>query len=114
MNDLKEMSPEQLRNLIAEAKARLEEIQPPGMRWTVSLHRTRQVAEYRAIVVEAEDADTALAAAIGSQDRLNNEHEAWLELADEVTSFVGEAVDEGDDYCADYRIGADGKLEKVE
>jgi hypothetical protein len=121
MNDLKGMTAVQLQTVITEAKTRLEQakvqldaLQPPGKLWTVGVHRIREVTDYRAVVVEAESGEAALAAAIASQDILGSESDAWLEVADEVTSFDGDAVDEGDDGGADYRIGEDGRLEAVE
>ena len=105
MNDLKEMTVGQLRAAVTEAKTRLEQaktqleaLQPPCKRWTVGVHRTREITDYRAVVVEAENGEAALAAAIASQDLLGSDGDAWLELDDEVTSFDGDAVDEGNEY----------------
>jgi hypothetical protein len=113
MSDLKEMTPTQLRGLIAEAKARLVELEPPGKRWFIQMSRMREVMEIRAIVVEAQDADAARAAALASAEDLSNEPDAWDCADDEATSLDVDIVEEEVDQGPYYRIGDDGKLENV-
>jgi hypothetical protein len=113
-NDLTEMTPTQLRELISQAKAQLKEVELPGKRWFMQLSCVRELMQSRAIVVEAPDADAALAAAKASADDLSNESDDWGCAGDEVIGFDVDIVEEEFDLRPDYRIDEDGKLEEVE
>jgi hypothetical protein len=114
MNDLTSMTPEELRELIWRAKARLKEVDVPGKRWCVDLACVRETREIRSIVVQAEDADAALAAAVASSDDLGRESDRWQCVGDEVDGIDAEVDRMETDEEPDYRVGADGKLEAVE
>ena len=114
MNDLTTMNPEQLREVISQAKARLAEVEMPAKRWHVDLACVRETREIRSIVVEAEDVDAALAAAMASGDELSRESDKWACAGDEVDGVDAEVDPIETDADPDYRIGADGKLEEIE
>ena len=111
MKELAEMTPEQLHQVIEDAKSRLTEVQP---RTTLMLHRTRRLHDVSFAVVEA-SGDAALKAALASQSLLNEEDGKWdAEEADETTSFRAEVFPTDEEpENADYRVGEDGKLERI-
>jgi len=111
--NLTEMNVDQLRNLIAEATARLTEVKPPRKKWLLQLYRTRKVIDFGQTVVEAEDFEAARAAALASQD-LPDAPIDWDLIDYEVTSFDAIEDPEESESEPDYRIGANGELEDVE
>jgi hypothetical protein len=111
MSDLEEMGPAQLRALIDAATTRLVLLEP---RWYVHLHRARKVREYRLVTVEAASAEAAVAAAIATKARLNEDPDEWepQDGADEVLSFEADSNLCDTDLDPDYRIGGGGQLEE--
>lgn len=113
MSDLKELSPQQLRELISQAKTRLKEVELPGKRWFIQVMCFREVRKVRSLVVEAQEADAAVAAVNASEDDLTSDPDAWCDVGDEVISFDAEIVEEETSSGPDYHIGEDGRLEAV-
>ena len=113
MQDLKEMTAGQLREVIEQAKVRLAEVKPSGKRWDVHLIRNRKATEAYAVVVEAEDAKTAVTAAWASEDCLN-ESSDWECCSEELLGFHVDSVAEEIDAAPDYRVDDQGTLEEVE
>lgn len=113
VSNLKKMGPMQLRGLIAEAKARLAETEPPRKRWDVHLICVRVVMEARTIVIEADDSDAAVTAALASEDCLIGSG-SWDGIFSDLTAFHVESVAMESGDTPDYHIDADGKLEEVE
>jgi hypothetical protein len=113
-NDLTTMTPEELRELISQAKTRLKEVELPRKRWFVQLTGVQEQMALRDIVVEAATADAALAAVMASRDDLGRESDKWLCMDDEVDEVDAEVDPEEADAEPDYRVGPDGRLETLE
>ena len=112
-NYMKALSPEQLRGLIGETKARLAGTERPCKRWLVHLTRTRTITDCRLIAVEAKEVGAALAATLASRDCLkeSDDWEQWEPA--EVKSIDADGYSEEPDVDPHYRVNADGELEKI-